>query len=460
MALHKITKGLDLPLAGEPKQEISPSQPITKVALIGADYVGMKPRMLVQEGDTVRRGQALFEDRKLPGVFFTAPAAGQVVAIHRGDRRVFQSLVIRLSDHERAGVVDPNEHVTFAHFSGKDVSALSGDAVKNLLLESGLWTAMRARPFGRVADPAIEPYGIFVTAMDTQPHAVAAEGVLATRQADFTRGLVALAKLTKGQVFVCTAPKTTVTLPAQEPRVVSAHFAGPHPAGSPGLHIHMLAPVHRKRTVWHVGYQDVIAMGRLFQEGRLDVERVISIAGPVVKSPRLVRTRLGASIDELVANGLNPGENRVISGSVLAGRTAAGDVMGYLGRYHLQIAALAEGREREFLGWMSAGLSRFSVLPIFVSRLLGRKRLSLNTSTNGSERAMVPIGMYERVMPFDLLPTFLLRALIMGDVERAEQLGCLELDEDDLALCTFVCPGKTEYGPLLRKTLDVIEREG
>jgi Na+-transporting NADH:ubiquinone oxidoreductase subunit A len=214
-----------------------------------------------------------------------------------------------------------------------------------------------------------------------------------------------------------------------------------------------------ERTAWHVGYQDVAAIGRLFAIGELDVERVVSLAGPGVSRPRLLRTRLGGATDELVRGELASGNLRVVSGSVLDGRTAAGDVHGYLGRYHLQVSVLAEAGERELLGWIAPGADKFSVWGVVLGAWRRHAKLALTTTTNGGARAMVPIGSFERVMPLDLMPTFLLRALLMRDDERAEALGALELDEEDLALCTFVCPGKAEYGPLLRDALARIEKE-
>lgn len=227
-----------------------------------------------------------------------------------------------------------------------------------------------------------------------------------------------------------------------------------------GFHIHLLDPVDRNKLVWHLNYQDVAAIGKLFASGELDVERIVSLAGPSVKRPRLLRTRLGTSTRDLVEGELLEGEKRIISGSVLSGRAASGEIFGYLGRYHHQISVLAENRQREFVGWLRPGLNRFSTINTFLSKFLPGKKFPFTTSTNGSDRAIVPIGMYERVMPIDILPTFLLHALLVGDVERAEELGCLELDEEDLALCTFVCPGKADYGPLLRQILTIIEKEG
>jgi Na+-transporting NADH:ubiquinone oxidoreductase subunit A len=452
MAAHRITKGLDLPIAGEPQQVISPGPKIRHVALLGADYVGMKPRMEVKVGDSVQRGQFLFEDRKTPGVRFTAPGAGKVVDIHRGEKRSFVSLVIELADEDT--------QVRFASYTGKPAEQLGADEIRALLLESGLWTALRTRPFSKIAGPDGAPRALFVTAVDTNPHAPDVGVVLRGREADFKRGLVALSKLVP-KVYVCKSSKLQLDI-AGVPNLRVEDFDGVHPAGNVGTHIHMLEPVDRSRVVWHIGYQDVAAIGVLLATGELDARRVVALAGPVVQKPRLVETRLGASLDELTAGELSGGDNRLISGSVLAGRKAVGKVDGYLGRHHVQVAALLEGRQRELLGWLAPGAKKYSTIPVylgFLGRLFGKK-FDFTTTTNGSPRAMVPIGMYERVMPLDIMPTFLLRSLLVGDTDRAVQLGALELDEEDLALCTFVDPGKTDFGVVLRKNLAEIEKEG
>lgn len=455
MGLHRFRKGLTLPLAGAPVQRIDRAPPPRRVALVTADHVGLRPALCVAEGDDVRRGQALCEDKRTAGVRYTAPAAGRVAAIHRGARRAVLSVVIELSRAEREG--RPPDEASYRAFTGRHPSGLTPDAVRELLLESGLWVALRARPFGRVADPAARPHSIFVTAIDTHPHAPSLDVALEDAEA-FERGVAALRRLTDGPVFVCTPPQTAV--PVQEDdQVRHERFSGPHPAGTAGLHIHTLDPVGLGKTVWHVGAQDVAAIGTLMRTGSLDVSRVVALGGPPVRRPRLLRTRLGAAIGDLVAGEIEDGETRVISGSALSGRTAAGEAHGYLGWRHQQISVLAEARRRELLGWLAPGFDRFSVVRTFVSALRPNRRFSLTTSTHGSQRAIVPIGAFERVMPFDLMPTALLRALLMHDVDRAEALGCLELDEEDLALCTFVCPGKNDYGPRLRRVLDAIEQE-
>ena len=277
---------------------------------------------------------------------------------------------------------------------------------------------------------------------------------------DFVAGVAAVARLTSGRVFVCQASAATLPALPERVNIAAARFDGPHPAGLPGTHIHFLAPVGADDTVWHVGYQDVIAIGRLFTRGELWMERVVALAGPVVRSPRLLRTRLGASTEELVAGELEPRECRVISGSVLSGRRAS-NWSSFLGRYHTQISVLAEGRERELLGWINPTGRKFSAINLFMSSFNREaRRFPFHTSTNGSPRAMVPIGNYERVVPLDILPTQLLRALLVADTDTAQKLGALELDEEDLALCSFVCSGKYNYGPVLRTNLEQIEKEG
>jgi Na+-transporting NADH:ubiquinone oxidoreductase subunit A len=444
----RIKRGLDLPITGAPEQRIEAARPVRSVAVIGFDYHGMKPTMSVQVGDRVKLGQVLFSDKKTPGVHFTAPGAGVVSAIHRGEQRVLQSVVIDL---------DGDEAVEFASYSDAQLEALSAEQVRENLQQSGLWAALRTRPFSKV--PAVDstPASIFVTAIDTHPLAADPAVVIAESTEDFARGLRVLARLAK--VFVCTAADAQIP-GAGLANVQVEQFAGPHPAGLAGTHIHFLDPVDAHRTVWTIGYQDVIAVGKLFVTGRLSVERVVALAGPMVDKPRLVRSRLGASLDELTAGELATGKKvRVISGSVFGGRTSRG-ACAWLGRYHQQVSCLEEGTEREMLHYLRPGVDKHSVLNLYVSKLMSGKLFDFTTSTNGSPRAMVPVGNYEEVMPLDILPTQLLRYLIVGDTEMAQKLGCLELDEEDLALCSYVCAGKYEYGPILRDNLTLIEKEG
>jgi Na+-transporting NADH:ubiquinone oxidoreductase subunit A len=459
MALQTISKGLDLPISGAALQVIRERRLPARVAVVADDFPGLKPGMRVAEGDVVKRGQVLFDDRKAEGVVHTAPGAGQVVGVNRGAKRVLQSVVIHLSDTERRGEPTADEIQSFTAYNGADPASLDRAAIVALLVESGQWTGFRTRPLSKVPAVDSEPHSIFVTATDTNPLAPVPDVVIEKRREDFDRGLGLIAKLSAGKTYLCVQAHSEIPNHVTAPVSVE-NFSGPHPAGNAGTHIHLLDPVGREKTVWSIGYQDVIAIGHLFATGELDVERVITVAGPALGEPGLIRTRLGASTEDIVGDLPADEEVRIIAGSVLSGKKASGEIFGFLGRYNNQITVLKEGRERVFMGWLTPGIDAFSALPIYLSRLLPNKLFPFTTTTNGSPRAMVPIGTYERVMPLDILPTFLLRALVVGDVEQAEKLGVLELDEEDLALCSFVCPGKTDYGPLLRKNLDIIEKEG
>ena len=340
-----IKKGLDIPISGTPAQVITDGPSVTKVALLGEEYVGMRPTMHVRVGDTVKKGQVLFEDKKNLGVKFTAPAAGTVIEINRGAKRILQSVVIQ---------VEGNEQVSFQKYDASQIPHLERQTIIDQLVESGMWTAFRTRPFSKT--PAIDttPAAIFVTAMDTNPLSANPELVIAEQSEAFTLGLDLVSRLTDGKVYVC---KSEASLPrCKQANVEEQVFAGPHPAGLVGTHIHFLRPVSQDVQVWHLNYQDVIAFGQLFLTGELYTDRVISLAGPAVNEPRLIRTQIGASLVDLTENELMQGEIRLISGSVLSGTQASG-VHAYLGRYHLQVSALREGREKE-LFWLDCAGQR------------------------------------------------------------------------------------------------------
>ena len=444
----KVRRGMDLPIAGTPEQTVYDGPAISQVALIGSDYHGMKPTMAVRQGDVVKKGQVLFTDKKNDSAKYVSPASGTVTAINRGERRIFQSLVID---------VEGNDSETFVAYESEQLQELDRQLVTDELVESGQWVAFRTRPFSKVPRAGSVAASIFVTAMDTNPLAADPTVIIRQRESDFANGLKVLSRLTDGPVNVCAAPD--VSIPGEEVEGVrEVNFSGPHPAGLAGTHIHLIDPVSATKTVWSIGYQDVIAIGHLFTTGNIDTDRVISLAGPQVNQPRLLSTRLGANINQLVIGELVNDENRVISGSVLSGRKAASE-FAFLGRYHNQVSVIREGRERQFLHYLRLGFDKHSALPAFASSLT-KKLFNMTTSTNGSERAMVPVGGYERVTALDILPIQLLRSLIVGDTEMAQNLGCLELDEEDVGLYTYVCVGKYEYGSILRDNLTRIEKEG
>jgi Na+-transporting NADH:ubiquinone oxidoreductase subunit A len=448
----RIKKGLDLPLNGAPKQVIESGKRIKSVAITGSDYKGMKPTLLVKEGEKVKLGQAVFECKKVPGVVYTAPASGTIRSINRGKRRVFQTMVFDLDG-------EGMDQVEFKNYKSGGASSQTFDSVSKLLQESGLWTALRTRPFSKSpACDGTKPNSLFITAMDTNPHAPEPEVVIKESSDAFCFGVEVLSHLSEGKTFIC--QKAGADIPKCEGKNIEVHeFSGVHPAGNVGTHIHHLDPVHISKSVWHIGYQDVIAVGKLFQTGKLNVERVISVAGPLAKNPRLIRTRFGACLTELLEGEAIDGPVRQVSGSVLNGHKVD-DVYSYLGHFHNQASLLEEDNKREFLGWHAPGMDRFSLKRTFLSKLIPGKKFDMTSTTWGSPRAMVPVGLYEAVMPLDILPTQLLRAVLTHDTDNAQALGCLELDEEDLALCTFADPGKTDFGPYLRETLKTIEKEG
>ncbi|VAW96257.1 Na(+)-translocating NADH-quinone reductase subunit A [hydrothermal vent metagenome] len=432
-----IKKGLDIPLPGKPEQFIYPAQDVTTVALLGADFTGLKAKLLVSPGDRVGLGQPLFHDKHDPLVKYTAPASGTIAAINRGARRVLQSVVIALDEG-----VGEDRH--FPIFNGEALAELGEHTVRDVLLSSGLWTALRTRPYNRVPHSASHPRALFVTAIDTQPLAANPQVIIDCHRKAFRQGLRVIARLTTGPVYLCTGVDGQIDDPMIDCLQVVA-FSGPHPAGLPGTHINHLFPVSAEKSVWHIGYQDVIAIGKLFTSGHIWSERVVALGGTSVIRPRLLRTRLGASIDDLV-RGEIAGHTpcRIISGSVLSGHIAT-EVQAYLGHYHRQVSVIHENKKRRRLfGWFRAPSGNES----------------FTTALHGRPTAMIPVGDFERVMPLDILPAPLLRALLVRDTDLAQDLGCLDLAEEDLALCSYVCPAKYDYGSVLRINLDQIEREG
>ncbi len=452
----RIKKGLDIPLAGVPDSTIDSGRTVRSVAILGRDYPGLKPRMMVSQGDRVTLGDPLFVDKRDPGVAYTAPGTGTVAAINRGERRALLSVVIDLDPSAETPTPYPD-------LAEGNLEALSDERIREVLHSSGLWTAFRTRPYSRVPLADSTPAALFVTATDTNPLAADPVAIVAARSADFEAGLAVIARLTTGPIHLCT-PEGWAGPEGDPARVTTTRFSGPHPAGLVGTHIHHLDPVGPDRTVWHVGYQDVIAIGALFSSGRISTERTVALGGPAITRPRLVSTRLGASIVELTAGELEPIDtagkaHRVISGSVLSGRTAAGPEA-YLGRYHVQVSALPAGpRRRRLFDWLPFTAQSFSFVPSLAARQQ-RRLEALTTRSHGRQSALIPIETFDTVVPMDVPVTPLLLALLTRDTDRAQLLGCLELDAEDLALCSFLCPGKNDYGSVLAANLVQIEREG
>lgn len=440
--MFKIKKGLDLPIGGRPSDSVVDMTAVRMVGITGDDFIGLKPSILVREGDSVKKGQPVITDRKNPTFLCTAPVSGVVKSIRRGAKRKFLSLVIERTD---------GEAVRFATF---DPAQADREQILALLRESGILAYFCRRPFDVPVHAGEVPEAVFVNCMDTRPLAPNMALVLRGNEEYFYKGLAAVAKLS-GKTYVCS--DGTLGLKDVE-GVTQEFFSGKHPAGLTGTHVHLLRSASLHKVVWTTDMQTVIDIGYLLTRGELNEERVVAIAGPMVKEPCHVRTVKGAEISELTKDRLKDGEVRVINGSVLYGYTCGEG--SFLSSRFGQITAINEQTDRPFMGWLMPGGGMFSVKNIFLSKMTGEKHINFDTSLNGSERPMVPVGTYEKVMPLDILPTHLLRALIVKDYETAEKLGCLELAEEDLSLCTYVCPGKTDYAPILRSALTEIEKEG
>jgi Na+-transporting NADH:ubiquinone oxidoreductase subunit A len=445
-----IRRGLDIPMEGIPVQVIEPAGSVDRVGLVGDDFIGLKPTMLVQEGERVQLGQPLFIDKYNEAAVFTSPGAGTVIAINRGAKRRFEALVIAL---------DGESQIAF-HPGPGDGLRQSADELRRLLQQTGMWCGLRSRPFGRIPAATTLPSSLFVTALDTNPLA-ADPLVLVNEQPDlFRHGLMLLRRGLGVPIHLCSRPD--VVLPGADLEGVKCWgFAGPHPAGLPSTHIHCIDPVHPRKEVWHIAAADVLAIGSLFATGRIPTQRVVALGGTGFARPRLVRTRIGASVTQLCRDERTTagGEYRLLSGSPLDGRVIE-ERTGFLGRYHHQVTSVAEGSGRSLFGWLAPGFDRFSMTSLFASSLVRGRRFPFLTAAWGGRRAIYPLGTYEKVMPLDIIATTLLKSLAVGDTEKSVDLGCLELIEEDLALASFICPGKNEFGPMLRAVLTAIAEEG
>lgn len=447
MKNFNLKRGLDIPISGIPEQKIYDGNNPETLAVLGPDYNGLKPKMLVSVGDKVVRGTPLFCHKDNPDVLYVSPCKGHVESINRGEKRALLSVVISVDSltHKGMNIVKLNSQIDD-----------NTEFVRKCLYESGLWTSFLTRPYSKVPQAGSVPTSIFITAMDTEPLCPDADLIINQDLKAFEEGVKKISTLTEGEVFICKKNDSNINLK----NFKTYNFDGPHPAGLAGTHIHFLDPPNGNKMVWSVSYQDVIAIGKLFLSGHIDIEKTISLAGPLAKNPRLVKTVMGASLfDLLKGEFINNTACRVISGSVLSGFHADGH-LSFLGRYSRQVTLIEEDKEKLLLGWINPQPNKFSVMPVLASAFGFFKLFNLTSNLNGGRRAMVPTGVFETLMPQDYLPTQLLRSLIVMDTDVAQSLGTLELDEEDLALCTFACPAKYEYGSALRDSLVKIEKEG
>ena len=435
----KTKQGLDLPISGAPSTEVDSSTAINSIGVLGSDYVGLKPTMLVEAGDSVACGQKLFEDKKNPGVFITAPSSGIVQSINRGEKRRFLSLVIDIDDS-----IEP---LTF------DVSNYSNPI--DLLIDSGAFSYFRTRPYNRIPEPKSLPDAIFVNACDTNPLSLDPHHLIQKDQVLFNSGLKFVQSLNTDSKTFCNFQ--THSFDQSVDGVHYNQFTGPHPSGLVGTHIHFLYPVGQNRTVWTISWQDIISIGHLMENHELRSQKLVSFGGPAVHDPMILKLRYGSNISELSAGRIKE-NSRMISGSILNGHIAEG-VMNYLGAYDNQISVIPDDVNDILFNWAMPGKKLHSKLPAFLSSWIKPKEFIFNTSMNGGNRAIVPMTSYQEIMPLNILTTQLLKSLVTFDIELGEKLGALELSSEDLGLASYVCPSKYDYQSILELNLEKMYEE-
>jgi Na+-transporting NADH:ubiquinone oxidoreductase subunit A len=440
-AQFSVERGFDVVLPGTPDQLIDAAAPVRHVGVLGRDYQGLKPTLKVAVDDRVRLGDVLFTDRRDTRLQVTSPASGIISAIERGERRSLECIVI---------AVDGDESVHYPAFNRRGLRSLDRQDITGRLLESGLWAALRMRPFNRIPSPDTAPRWLFVTAIDTNPHAADPAVVIEGNAEAFSAGVAVLSRLATETTYVCHALGAEIPVPDEQSSIQRAEFAGPHPAGLPGTHIHHLATVDIASVAWHIGYQDVIAAGQLFVKGRLTPGRVIALGGSGTSRPRLLRTRLGARLSELLRDDmLQPAVVHAGSPLMLNSNRRQTE---YLGRYDLQVTLIDSSEVQTHSLYRRPA----SLLGPLAWRFRKSQRLTPRLSPPRPHQGFVPVEAFERVWPFAIPPAPLLRALLGGDTETAEALGCLELAPEDLALCTLLCPAHHNYGRALNRVLDSI----
>ena len=435
----KISKGLDLPISGSPSGIFSDEPKVSSVAILSNDFVGMKPTMLVKEGESVKAGQKIFEDKKNLGVFYTSPAGGIIKNINRGERRKFISIEIDIENKEE-----------YEYFEIGNTQ----HQIKDCLVNSGLWNAFRTRPFNRTPSIDDSPDAIFINCCDSNPLSIDPYEIISLNKSEFDEGLNVLSRLFECDINLAYQHDN---FDKSNQNIKYFQFKGPHPSGLSGTHISQIFPVSLNRIAWTIGYQDIISIGYLKLNKQVRTSKFIVLAGPSVYEPSIVKVRIGGNIDEITAGKVRP-NSRIVSGSILHGHESNG-VMNYIGFYDSQISAIPEEVNNIFMNWLMPGKSLHSKLNVFLSSFIKPKEFIFNTSIGGGNRAIVPVSSYEEVVPMDILVTQLLKALVVSDIEMAVDLGMLELVPEDLALCSYVCPSKYDYSSILMDNLNKLYQE-
>ncbi len=442
----KLRKGLNINLKGKAAAEVVAVKEPGFYAIVPDDFTGVTPKVVVKEQEYVMAGGTLFIDKNHPEVKFVSPVSGVVTSVERGARRKVMSITV-----EAAAEQDYEE------FGKQNVSAMNAESVKELLLKSGMFAFIKQRPYDVVADPTVAPRAIFVSAFDTNPLAPDFEIALKGEEADFQTGLDALAKIAKTYLSISVNQKSAALTTAKN--VTVTMFDGPHPAGNVGVQINNIAPVNKGETVWTIDPQAVIFIGRLMNTGRVDLTRTVAVTGSEVLKPAYCKLKVGALLTNIFAgNVTNDKELRFISGNPLTGKKISAN--GFLGSFHNQLTVIPEGSDvHEIFGWIMPRFDQFSTSRSYFSWLMGKKEYTLDARVKGGERHMIMSNEYDRVLPMDILPEYLVKAIIAGDIDRMEQLGIYEVAPEDFALCEFVCSSKVELQRIVREGLDMLRRE-
>jgi Na+-transporting NADH:ubiquinone oxidoreductase subunit A len=442
-----LKRGLNIRLKGDAEKVLGTSIEADKVALKPTDFPGLTPKILVKAGQEVQAGEPIFFDKNNPEILFTAPTSGEVLAINRGERRKVLEIIIK-SDGKNNSV----------EFNKADPQKLSREEIKDQLKKSGLWPFLKQRPYGTVAKPESTPLHIFISGFDSAPLAPDYEFVLNGQASTFQTGINALSKLTEGKIHVGIRPDQSTGFFSAIKNIETTQFSGPHPVGNVGIQIHQLCPINKGDLIWTISPQEVLYIGRLFETGKVNFSKIIALTGSEVTAPKYFKVIHGTSLSRLLKKATKQ-ENteRYISGNVLTGKQVDAD--DYLGFYDQQVTVIPEGNYYEFLGWAMPRLNKFSISKSYFSWLNPKKSYRADANLNGEERAYVMTGQYEKVLPMDILPVFLMKAIIAEDIDKMEQLGIYEVIEEDLALCEYVCTSKTEVQSILRDGINLMIKE-
>lgn len=442
----KLRKGLDINLKGKAAKEwLSVKEP-GFYSLVPDDFTGVTPKVVVKEQEYVMAGGPLFIDKNHPEVKFVSPVSGVVTSVERGARRKVLNIVVEAAaeqDYEEFGKMNPSQ--------------MEGQKVKEVLLNAGLFAFIRQRPYDVIADPSVQPKAIFVSAFDSNPLAPDFEFALKGEEANFQTGLDALSKMAKTYLSISVKQKSAALTQAKN--VTVTVFDGPHPAGNVGVQINHISPVNKGETVWTIGAEAVIFIGRLMNTGRIDFTRTVAVTGSEVLKPAYCKLKVGALLTNVFKGNVSSDKDlRYISGNVLTGKQIPAN--GFLGAFHNQLTVIPEGDEvHEFMGWMAPRCNQFSVNHSYFSWLMGKKEYVIDARVKGGERHMIMSGEYDSVFPMDIYPEYLVKAIIAGDIDRMEALGIYEVAPEDFALCEFVCSSKVEVQRIVRAGLDMLRAE-